>query len=140
MTIAVEALFVGLLHNMQNYGVLRRCSIRPVFDPELRPKGAHGRGQDREPVERPFHDLWTDGGESEKRSPCPTCHRTCSELWKLFLRHDTRGFSQIFSSTENSNDSATEAQRQKEGKRIYQDAGKTMEINLQSNQKIFSDL
>jgi hypothetical protein len=23
------------------------------------------------PVERPFHDLWRNGGESEKRSPCP---------------------------------------------------------------------
>ena len=32
---------------------------------------AHGRVQDREPVERPFHDLWTDGGETEKRPPCP---------------------------------------------------------------------
>jgi hypothetical protein len=25
----------------------------------------------------PFHDLWIDGGETEKRPPCPpTCHRT----------------------------------------------------------------
>ena len=71
MPVAVATLIVGLLHNMQNYGALRRCSIRPVFDPELRPKGAHGRGQDREPVERPFHHLWTDGGETEKRPPCP---------------------------------------------------------------------
>ncbi|MBN1830712.1 MAG: hypothetical protein JW896_01215, partial [Deltaproteobacteria bacterium] len=29
MPVAVGTLFVGLLHNMQNYGVLRRCSIRP---------------------------------------------------------------------------------------------------------------
>ena len=50
-----------------------------VFDPELRPKGAHGRGQDHEPacpelveeVEWPFHDLWIDGGETEKRPPYP---------------------------------------------------------------------
>jgi hypothetical protein len=27
--------------------------------------------QDREPVERPFHDLWIDGGEIEKRPPYP---------------------------------------------------------------------
>jgi hypothetical protein len=27
--------------------------------------------QDREPVERPFHHLWIDGGETEKRPPYP---------------------------------------------------------------------
>jgi len=32
---------------------------------------AHGRGQGREPVERPFHHLRTDGDETEKRPPCP---------------------------------------------------------------------
>jgi hypothetical protein len=26
--------------------------------------------QGREPVERPFHDLWIDGGVTEKRLPC----------------------------------------------------------------------
>jgi hypothetical protein len=25
----------------------------------------------------PFHYLWIDGGETEKRPPCPLCHRTC---------------------------------------------------------------
>jgi len=53
--------------------------------------------QDRELVERPFHDLWTDGGETEKRLPCPpiTSNRICSELWSYFW-DTTLGFVVIF--------------------------------------------
>ena len=34
--LAVVIFFVGLLNNMQNYGVLRRCSIRPELMAEGR--------------------------------------------------------------------------------------------------------
>jgi hypothetical protein len=36
----------------------------------------------------PFHDLWIDGGETEKRPPCPQ-RQTRITLWKVFLGHDT---------------------------------------------------
>ena len=52
MPVAVGTLYVGLLHNMQNM---------VSFDV----------AQDREPVERPFHDLWRNGGETEKRPLYP---------------------------------------------------------------------
>ena len=45
------------------------------FD-ELHSVRAHGRGQDHEPVEWPFHDLWTDGDETEKRPLCPPSNAT----------------------------------------------------------------
>jgi hypothetical protein len=46
--------------------------------------------QDREPVERPFHDLWIDGGETEKRPPYPQrVIEPAKKRWKVFLRHDT---------------------------------------------------
>jgi hypothetical protein len=36
----------------------------------------------------PFHDLWIDGGETEKRSPYPHRVMNLLKLWKVFLRHD----------------------------------------------------
>jgi hypothetical protein len=43
----------------------------------------------------PFHDLWRNGGESEKRPPCPLNVMNLIILWKVSLRHDTRGMEGI---------------------------------------------
>jgi hypothetical protein len=46
-----------------SWGCFIICKIMVSFD----------AAQDREPVERPFHDLWIHGGETEKRPSCPPC-------------------------------------------------------------------
>ena len=49
--------------------------------------------QDREPVERPFHDLWINGGEPEKRPPCviEPAQNYGSYFWDTTLAHVFKG-------------------------------------------------
>ena len=50
-----------------SWGCFIICRIMVSFDV----------AQDREPVERPFHHLWTDGDATKKRPPC-----TLTGLWR----------------------------------------------------------